>query len=124
MKTTACVLAIFCTVAGSAVGDPKKDRAAVAQLEAMYEPIGKLSGADRVNRACGDAVKLRDGSNAFSDEKAPAGAVVDDQGWARAARALEGALNALVAVCQAADRKRKLLAAEGAGWKEQGSLEL
>lgn len=108
MKTAACVLAIAC-VMGPAVADPKKDRAAVAQLEAMYEPIGKLSGADRVNRACGDAVKLRDASNAFSDEKAPAGAVVDDQGWARAARALEGALNALVAVCKAPDHKRKLL---------------
>jgi cytochrome c556 len=109
LKTTACVLAIACAIGGSAVADPKTDRAAVAQLEAMYEPIGKLSGADRVNRACSDAAKLRDASNAFSDEKAPAGAVVDDQGWARAARALEGALNALVAVCKAPDHKRKLL---------------
>ncbi len=108
MKTAACVLAIACAF-GPAAADPKQDRAAVAQLEAMYEPIGKLSGADRVNRACSDAAKLRDASNAFSDEKAPAGAVVDDQGWARAARALEGALNALVAVCKAPDHKRKLL---------------
>jgi hypothetical protein len=109
LKATAGVLVIACAIGGPAVADPKKDRAAVAQLEAMYEPIGKLTGADRVNRACGDAAKLRDASNAFSDEKAPAGAVVDDQGWARAARALEGALNALVAVCKAPDHKRKLL---------------
>jgi hypothetical protein len=105
----ACALAIVGVIGGPAIGDPKKDRAAVAQLEAMYEPIGKLAGAERVNRACVDATKLRDASNAFSDEKAPAGASVDDQGWAKAARALEGALNALVAVCKAPDRKRKLI---------------
>lgn len=102
-------LVIVCAVGGLAIGDAKQDRAAVARLEAMYEPIGKLTGADRVNRACGDATSLRDASRAFSDEKAPAGAIVDDQGWARAARALEGSLNALVAVCKAPDRKRKLL---------------
>jgi hypothetical protein len=106
---TACALAILGALGGPALCDAKHDRAAVAQLEAMYAPIGKLAGADRVNRACTDAVKLRDASNAFSDDKAPAGAVVDDQGWARAARALEGALNALVAVCKAPDHKRKLL---------------
>jgi hypothetical protein len=109
LKATVCIIVMACAASAPAVADPKSDRAAVAQLQAMYEPIGKLSGADRVNRACGDATKLRDASNAFSDEKAPAGAVVDDQGWARAARALEGALNALVAVCKAPDHKRKLV---------------
>jgi hypothetical protein len=109
MRAVAFALVIACAIGGPARADRKKDRAAVAQLEAMYQPIGALSGADRVNRACSDAVKLRDGSNAFSDEKAPAGAMADDHGWARAARALEGALNALVEVCQAPDRKRKLI---------------
>lgn len=109
ISRSACALAIVCAIGGSAVGDAKKDRAAVAQLESMYEPISKLAGTDRVNRACTDATKLRDASIAFSDEKAPAGAIVDDLGWAKAARALEGALNALVAVCKAPDRKRKLV---------------
>jgi cytochrome c556 len=105
----ALALALICAIGGPALGDPKTDRAAVAQLEAMYEPIGKLGGADRVNRACADAVKLRDASQAFSDERAPAGAAVDNHGWSSAARSLQGALSALVAVCKAPDRKRKLL---------------
>ncbi|HMG19953.1 MAG TPA: hypothetical protein VK607_01505 [Kofleriaceae bacterium] len=109
MAAIAGALAMVCAIGGPALGDARKDRAAVAQLEAMYQPIGALAGAARVDRACADAAKLRDASNAFSDEKAPAGAVVGDQGWAKAARALEGALNALVAVCKAPDRKRKLI---------------
>jgi hypothetical protein len=111
MSRLLCALAIV-ALGGAALpahADAKKDRAAVAQLEAMYEPIGKQSGAERVNRACADAGKLRDASNEFSDEKAPAGATVDDLGWSKAARALAGALNALVAVCKAPDRKRKLI---------------
>lgn len=113
MAVAAALALALCALGGPAAAepkaDPKKDRAAVAQLEAMYQPIGALSGADRVNRACSDAVKLRDASNAFSDEKAPAGAIVSDLGWSKAARTLEGALNALVEVCKAPDRKRKLL---------------
>jgi hypothetical protein len=108
MKRVGAALALVCALGGGAFGDAKQDRAAVAQLEAMYAPIGQLVAAERVNRACGEATKLRDASQAFSDEKAPAGAVVDDQGWASVARNLEGALNTLVAVCKAPDRKRKM----------------
>ncbi len=103
-----CAMGALAATSSAAFADAKQDRAAVARLEAMYEPIGKLPAADRVNRACGDAAKLRDASQAFSDEKAPAGAVVDDPAWASAARALEGSLNTLVAVCKSPDRKRTL----------------
>jgi hypothetical protein len=102
-------LALACAIAGTAAGDPKKDKAAVAKLEELYAPIGKLAGAERVNRACTDAAKLQEADNAFSDEKAPAGASVDNAGWAKRARDVEGSMESLVAVCKAPDRKRKLI---------------
>ncbi len=100
---------LACAIAGIAAGDPRQDRAAVAKLEEMYAPIGALTGAERVNRACADATGLQQADSAFSDEKAPAGAGVDDAGWARRAGSVESSLSSLVAVCQAPDRKRKLI---------------
>lgn len=112
MNTTSrlvAALALACALGGHAAADPKKDKAAVAKLEELYAPIGKLAGAERVNAACAAAATLQEADGAFSDEKAPAGASVDNAGWASRARAVEGSLASLVAVCKAPDRKRKLI---------------
>lgn len=104
-----CALAIACAVAGSARADTPRDRAPLAQLAALYEPIGKLAGGERVDRACAEAARLHDASQALPDDKVPAGAAVDVQGWARAAGAVQAGVTALVGVCKAPDRKRKRL---------------
>jgi hypothetical protein len=113
MRTSVIAIAgaicVACATGGVAAGDAKADRAAVAELEVIYAPAGKLAGAARVDRACTDAPKLREASQGLSDEKAPAGASVGDAGWGKAVRALQGGLNALVSVCKAPDRKRKLI---------------
>ncbi|HET7504024.1 MAG TPA: hypothetical protein VFK02_23550 [Kofleriaceae bacterium] len=112
LALAAIALAVIAADPGDASADPAKDRAALAQFEAAYQPTAKLSGAARVNQACADAGKLAAAGSAFSDETAPADAPVDDVAWGSAARALAGALDNLVKVCKAPDRKLPLLGTE------------
>jgi hypothetical protein len=109
MRAAIAFAVVSAVAIGQARGDAKQDQALVAKLDALYQPIGKLAGADRVKAACADAKKLFDASDAYSHDKAPAGASVDDATWANAARSLGGELDELVEVCKAPDHKRKLI---------------
>jgi hypothetical protein len=94
---------------GIAASDPKKDKAAVAKLEEVYAPIGKLAGAERVNRACTDAAQLQKAVEAISDEKAPPGASVDNNAWGSKVRVVGTAIDQLVEACAAPNRQLKVL---------------
>jgi len=106
--TAALAAALALAPCSVALAGPKQDRAAVAKLEELYAPIGKLAGAERVNRACADAAKLQ-AALTFSDEHAPDGASVGDDSWGARARAVEGSIGSLVDDCKAPDHKRKLI---------------
>lgn len=102
-------LVIACAMVGTAAGDPKADKAAVAKLEEVYAPIGKLTGAERVNRACTDVQQLHTAVDAIFDEKAPPGASVDNRTWGSKVRVVGTAIDQLVEACAAPNRKLKLL---------------
>ncbi|HEU4734674.1 MAG TPA: hypothetical protein VFT22_42575 [Kofleriaceae bacterium] len=95
-----------------ASADPAKDRAALAEFEAAYRATAALSGPARINQACADAAKLSAAGSAFSSETPPADAPVDEVIWSRVAGWLAGALDDLVKVCKAPDRKLPMLGTE------------
>jgi hypothetical protein len=106
----AIAIVVGCAVAGSLAHADKGDAAAaVANLDALFQPIHKLTGAEREKRACADAQKLFDAGKMFSHDTAPAGSSVDNLTWSASARSLGTQLDDLVELCKTPDHKRKLV---------------
>lgn len=108
-RALAVVASVVALGTALAVADPAKDRAALAQFEAAYQPTAKLAGAARTDQACQDAARLNTAGSAFSSDTAPADAPVDDQAWSHVAGGLVGSLDKLEKVCKAPGRKLDLL---------------
>jgi hypothetical protein len=103
VAAVAAVVALGAPAAAAAAG--KKDQAAIAELEAAYQPTGKLAGAARTQQACSDAAKLHAAADAVPHKHAPSGAPVDDTTWSDAVGDLAAVLGKLVEVCKAPDHK-------------------
>jgi hypothetical protein len=102
----ACASSLAVLPAAIAKPDAKKDRVALAQLEAAYQPTGKLAaGPARTQQACADAAKLHTAEDAIPQDHAPAGAAVDDTTWASEVNGLGAVVKKLVEVCKTADHK-------------------
>jgi hypothetical protein len=100
-----CALAAVVAIASSAAASARKDQAAVAELEAAYQPTGKLAGAARTQKACSDAARLHAAADAVPRKHAPSGAPVDDTTWSEVVGDLAAVLGKLVEVCKAPDHK-------------------
>jgi hypothetical protein len=90
-----------------ASADARKDQAAVAQLDTVYQAAGKLApGADRTRQACLDATRLETAAAALPG-RVPATAAIDDVTWSTSADELKRKVQDLVAVCQTPDLRLK-----------------
>jgi hypothetical protein len=85
--------------------------AAVARLEATYQPIAKLAGPARVNRACIDGDPLH-AAVAGLPKQPPTGASIDGDTWKASAGGLALAVANFVAACRAPDRKIRHISGE------------
>lgn len=84
-----------------------KDQAALARLEATYQPTAKLAGAERTKQACADATKLQTAAEAAIPEgRVPSGAVVDNTTWLVLASRLMSKVEDLGSICKTPERKR------------------
>jgi hypothetical protein len=117
----ASAVMIVCASTG-ARADAKKDRDAVAKLEALYAPVVKATGAARVDAACAASAQLQAAAT-FSDEKAPAGAIVGDDQWGKTARAVESGLTSLVEDCKSPGHKRALINGSETAEQTLGTLD-
>ena len=108
------LFAIACTssfvAVSNAAADAKKDHAALARLDAVYQPIAKFAAdADRTRQACADAARLEAAVAALPTRHAPATAAVDDETWLQPAGELRSAIRDLVSACEAPDHRIKVL---------------
>lgn len=96
---------VMAAAARPAAADARRDRTAIARLDAAWRPISKLAaGAARTQQACADAEKLDTAAGGLP-RKPPAGSVVDEAVWVTHADMLIRKVQELVAVCKTKDGK-------------------